>query len=161
VAVGETPETVPLDPVEVSNIEEGDDRITFDVDQIGQPVLVRASYFPNWQVSGAAGPYRVTPNLMVVIPTDTHVSLHYGWTPIDLFAWILTFLGLVGLFLLWRSGPIDVPPEPERVEASTAGPELDGEPDAEDEPSERSPPDDDESSEPDPTPDGVPVGAGD
>ena len=29
----------------------------------------RSSYFPNWEVKGAEGPYRVTPNLMVVIPT--------------------------------------------------------------------------------------------
>jgi len=36
--------------------------------QIGQPVLVKVSYFPNWKASGAKGPYRVTPNLMVVIP---------------------------------------------------------------------------------------------
>ena len=43
-------------------------RIRFDVDQVGLPVLVRASYFPNWEVSGADGPYRVAPNLMVVDP---------------------------------------------------------------------------------------------
>ena len=72
--------------MQVSNIEVDDDRISFDVDQIGQPVLVKTSYFPNWEVSGAEGPYRVTPNLMVVVPTDTHVSLHYGWTPVELFA---------------------------------------------------------------------------
>jgi len=113
---GEAPEAVPTDPVEVTNIEEGDDRISFDVDQVGQPVLVRTSYFPNWQVSGAEGPYRVTPNLMVVVPTDTHVSLHYGWTPIDLFAWLLTFLGLAGLVMLVRRPPLDVPAPAEPVE---------------------------------------------
>ena len=47
------------------------------------PCWSKASYFPNWKVSGAEGPYRVTPNLMVVVPTDTHVELHYGWTPVD------------------------------------------------------------------------------
>ena len=40
------------------------------------PVLVKVSYFPNWQVSGADGPYRVAPNEMVVIPTSTHVSMY-------------------------------------------------------------------------------------
>ena len=58
---GEDPPAVPVEPVEVTNIEAGDDRISFDVDQIGQPVLVRASYFPNWDASGAQGPYRVAP----------------------------------------------------------------------------------------------------
>ena len=73
-----------MPPVAVSNITTGDDRISFDVDKVGVPVLVKASYFPNWQVSGAQGPYRAAPNLMVVIPTSTHVSLHYGRTPVDL-----------------------------------------------------------------------------
>ncbi len=83
VHAGETPDAVPLDPVEVSAIEAGDDRISFDVDQVGQPVLVRASYFPNWDVAGAEGPYRVAPNLMVVVPTETHVEIHYGRTGIE------------------------------------------------------------------------------
>ena len=36
-----------------------------------------------WQAIGADGPWRVTPNLMVVVPTSTHVVLHYGFTPVD------------------------------------------------------------------------------
>ena len=45
--------------------------LSFDVSRTGVPVLVKISYFPNWQVAGAAGPWRVTPNLMVVVPTST------------------------------------------------------------------------------------------
>ncbi len=89
----------------VSNIKTTDDRISFDVDRTGVPVVVKASYFPNWQARGAQGPWRVTPNEMVVIPTSKHVSLHYGTTPVDWFANIATLLGLVGLGLLWRSRP--------------------------------------------------------
>ena len=37
--------------------------------EIGVPVLVKISYFPRWHATGATGPYRVSPNLMVVIPT--------------------------------------------------------------------------------------------
>ena len=74
--------TVPIaDPPTVSNIVQKDDRISFDVSEVGKPVLVKESYFPNWKASGAKGPYRVTPNQMVVIPTSTHVTLHYGYTP--------------------------------------------------------------------------------
>jgi hypothetical protein len=114
IEAGQTPPAVPVEPVEVSEIEEGDDRISFDVSDVGQPVLVRASYFPNWKVSGADGPYRVTPNLMVVVPTDDHVELHYGWTPVDLLAWLLTLGGIVGLVLLARRPPVEVPVEPVR-----------------------------------------------
>jgi hypothetical protein len=123
VAAGEDPPAVPLEPVEVTNIEEGDDRISFDVDQIGQPVLVRASYFPNWEASGAQGPYRVAPNLMVVIPTEDHVELHYGWTPVDLLAWLFTLLGIGGVVLLARRPPVVVPAPPEPVVTSVYGPD--------------------------------------
>ena len=99
------PERVPLQAVEVSNVAEGRDSIEFDVDQVGVPVLVKVSYFPNWKVDGADGPYRVTPNLMVVVPTDTHVELHYGSTSVDYVAYLLTAIGIVLLALLFRSRP--------------------------------------------------------
>jgi hypothetical protein len=89
----------------VSHIRTTDDRISFDVTKTGVPVVVKASYFPNWQASGAQGPWRVTPNEMVVIPTSTHVSLHYGWTPVDWFGNFATLLGLLGLIVLWRRSP--------------------------------------------------------
>ena len=93
----ELPERVPVAHATVSNIRTGDDRISFDVDQPGTPVLVKASYFPNWQASGAHGPWRVTPNLMVVVPTSRHVSLHYGFTTVDRLGWTLSALGLIAL----------------------------------------------------------------
>ena len=74
--------------------------------------MVKTSYFPNWKVSGAEGPYRVSPNLMVVIPTDTHVSMHYGYTSVDLGSYVLTFLGLAGLIWFWRARPITMPEMP-------------------------------------------------
>ncbi|MBX3287315.1 MAG: hypothetical protein KF703_18345, partial [Actinobacteria bacterium] len=113
--VPELPRTA-LPEVEVTNVEQGDDSISFDVSKVGVPVVVRASYFPNWEVSGAEGPYRITPNLMVVVPTSEHVSLTFGRTSVDLLGAGLTLLGLVGLVLLARSGPVAVPPyEPPRA----------------------------------------------
>jgi uncharacterized membrane protein len=44
-------------------------------------MLVKISYYPRWHVTGADGPYRVSPNLMVVIPTSRDVSLSYTSTP--------------------------------------------------------------------------------
>ena len=55
--------------------------LSFDVSRLGAPVLVKVSYFPRWHASGALGPYRVSPNMMVVVPTSHHVSLAYGETP--------------------------------------------------------------------------------
>lgn len=110
--VPELPRTE-LPEVEVSDIEMGTDTISFRVSEPGVPVLVKTSYFPNWQVEGAEGPYRVTPNLMVVVPTSTEVSMTYGRTPVDLFAGFLTLLGLVGVVLLARRPQVAVAPERE------------------------------------------------
>jgi hypothetical protein len=113
IAPGETPPTRPLQPVTISNTTASTDSISFDVDRVGVPVLVRTSFFPNWQADGADGPYRVTPNLMVVIPRSNHVHLHYGLTPVDWLGDGLTLLGIVGLVLLVRFGAARVPdPEP-------------------------------------------------
>ena len=84
-----------------------DDRISFDVDRTGSPVLVKTSYFPNWQATGANGPWRVAPNLMVVVPTSRHVELHYGFTPVDNLGRVVSVAALAGVGLLWwreRSG---------------------------------------------------------
>jgi hypothetical protein len=101
--VGDDPEVVPEDPVEVDDVTSGTDEISFTVSEPGTPVLVRTSYFPNWHVSGAEGPYRVAPNLMVVVPTEEEVTLTYGYEPIDWFAWLVTGAGLAGVVLLWRA----------------------------------------------------------
>ncbi len=92
------------EPVEVSDIEVGRSSISFSVDQVGTPVLVKMSYFPNWKVSGADGPYRAGPNLMVVVPTDTDVELTYGNTMVEYLSFLLFALGCGGAAVLARDG---------------------------------------------------------
>lgn len=93
-------------PAAVSDVETSTQSISFRVDRPGSPVLVRASYFPNWQASGAEGPFRVTPNLMVVVPTSDEVTLTYGRTPIEGIGWLATGVGVVGLMALRRRGAL-------------------------------------------------------
>ncbi len=100
--MGEWLPSDPVESVEVTNIEEGVSSISFDVDRIGTPVLVRTSYFPNWEVSGGSGPYRVSPNLMVVVPTSNHVDLTYGRSGVELFSIILTLMGVAALVVIGR-----------------------------------------------------------
>ena len=92
---------VNLAPVVVSNVVQGRSSVSFTVDNVGVPVLVRTSYFPNWNVSGAKGPYRVAPNMMVVVPTSTDVRLSFGWSFFDLFAYVLT-IGGIAVLVRWR-----------------------------------------------------------
>jgi len=104
-------------PARVSNVQSTVDKISFDVSEIGKPVEVKESYFPNWKVSGANGPYRLAPNLMVVVPTSKHVELTYGLTGADWAGRVITAGGAVGLVLLglWagarRYAAGDDPPE--------------------------------------------------
>jgi hypothetical protein len=92
-----------ITPARVSNVRNSVDKISFDVNEVGKPVEVKESFFPNWQVSGAKGPYRLAPNLMVVVPTSKHVELTYGLTAADWIGRAITVSGLVGLTLfgLW------------------------------------------------------------
>jgi hypothetical protein len=123
----------PVPAVTVSNIASDDDSVSFDVSEPGVPVVVKTSYFPNWQVSGAKGPWRASPNLMVVVPTGTHVSLRYGRSGVDWAGILLTVSGLLGLAGLARWRLVPLPPRPprrRRVETVGAGPSgPDGPPD--------------------------------
>ena len=92
----------PEAPVTVSRIRSGPDQISFHVDRIGVPVVVRVSYFPAWQATGAQGPWRAEPNLMVVVPTSHDVTLRYGTTGPARAGGIVTLVGAVGLVALFR-----------------------------------------------------------
>lgn len=108
-APGATADRRPLTPSVVDDVAVGRDGISFTVDRPGTPVLVKQSYFPNWQVSGAEGPYRVAPNLMVVVPTDTEVSMTYGRTGIDWLAIAASLAGIGLLVVLARSRSVALP----------------------------------------------------
>jgi hypothetical protein len=98
--------TNPLPTVTVSNVVQKDDSISFSVDKVGVPVLVKVSYFPNWKASGAQGPWRAAPNFMVVVPTKNRVTLTYTTSNIEYLGYVLTLLGIVLVFVLWRKGPV-------------------------------------------------------
>lgn len=91
-----------LPDIAVTDVEIRQQSLSFSVDQIGVPVIVKVSYFPNWNVSGAEGPYRAGANHMVVIPTSTDVEMSYdAHVRLDWFFYFLTAVG-IGLCFLWR-----------------------------------------------------------
>lgn len=94
-------EVVDLPEVVVSDVSIEQQSLAFTVDRPGVPVLVRVSYFPNWRVSGAEGPYRIAPNMMVVVPTAERVELTFGRSTAD---WVFTGMSLagIGLCVYWR-----------------------------------------------------------
>jgi len=97
----------PVPEVTVSDVRETNDSISFRVSRTGVPVVVKASYFPNWRAEGADGPWRATPNFMVVVPTEREVRLEYGTTTAEWAGRAGTVAGVVGLGLLawwWPGG---------------------------------------------------------
>jgi hypothetical protein len=86
----------------VSNVVMGTESLSFSVDKVGTPVLVKVSYFPNWKVKGAKAVYRAAPNMMVVVPTEKNVSLSYEPSRLDRSSYLLTFLGIVLVVFMFR-----------------------------------------------------------
>jgi len=105
-----TIDTATLPTATVSNVVQKDNSISFSVDKVGVPVMVKVSYFPNWKASGAKGPYRAAPNYMVVVPTSHRVTLTYGTSNVEYLGYVLTLLGIVFVFVLWRKGPVKYGP---------------------------------------------------
>jgi hypothetical protein len=118
----EAPGRRALPDVEVTDIEITDHRISFEVDRPGVPVLVKSSYFPNWRARGADGPYRVAPNLMVVVPDSEQVELGFGREPVDWLAWAATLLGVVLLVIVARRRPLPPDPAEQAGSSPTGGP---------------------------------------
>jgi hypothetical protein len=99
--VGDTrPPDKPVATTKVTDISQTDTSVSFHVSKVGTPVLVKVSYFPNWHASGADGPWRVTPNLMVVVPTSHDVTLNYGRSGADYLGDFLTVVGVLALAAL-------------------------------------------------------------
>jgi hypothetical protein len=96
----------PLPSVTVTQVHVGLQDLSFHVSRVGVPMLVKISYYPRWHVTGATGPYRVSPNLMVVVPTSKNVSLNYTSTAAlslgNALSDITVIVGLVVLYMALR-----------------------------------------------------------
>jgi hypothetical protein len=94
------PPSVRVPVTTVSRVRQTADSVSFHVSRVGTPVLVKVSYFPNWQATGARGPWRATPNLMVVVPTAHDVTLTYGTTRANDLGVACTAAGVLALIAL-------------------------------------------------------------
>lgn len=119
--------TVSLDPVVVSDVKVKEESLSFSVDRVGVPVLVKVSYFPNWQVKGASQVHRAAPNMMVVVPTEKNVTLSYEPSQLDRSSYAVTLFGIfMAVFLFRRRFRYGVA-MPARKDSET-GPESNEEP---------------------------------
>jgi hypothetical protein len=97
-------------PGTVPSRDDGD-TLEFTTDRVGEPHVVKVSYFPNWRAEGAKGPWMLSPGLMVVVPTQAKVRLVYRDTAVETAGKALTLLGV---------GFLVVPPLAGRLRRRTA-----------------------------------------
>jgi hypothetical protein len=93
------PATLPREPLnqpgEIADAHMvGNEELDFTTDRVGEPHVVKVSWFPNWKALGAEGPWMLSPGLMVVVPTQAHVRLVYRDTPVDKAGKALSLVGL-------------------------------------------------------------------
>jgi hypothetical protein len=105
VALGDTTPPAVAEPATmVSDVSQTDSSVSFHVDRVGTPVEVKISYFPNWKATGADGPWRVAPNLMVVVPTSHDVTLTYASTGVDRIGELISLVAVVAAIGLAVAG---------------------------------------------------------
>ena len=94
--------SIELPTVKVSNVQLGRESVSFTVDKVGVPVLVKVSYFPNWTVRGATEISRAAPNMMVVVPTSKEVRMSYEPSMLDNSSYLFTLIGIVCVAFMFR-----------------------------------------------------------
>ena len=90
----------------VSNVAASNTTISFHVATIGEPVLIRETYSPQWHVTGAAAVLRAEPNEMMVVPTSHDVTLRFAnpvTVPVGAVVSLLTW-GAIAAVLIRRRG---------------------------------------------------------
>jgi len=98
--LGDVPDNPEEDGGEILSENLERERIEFTTTAIGVPHIIKVSYFPAWKAEGAYGPYLVSPSLMMVIPTQSDVTLYYGTTYANIIGIVLSCLGLLILSLI-------------------------------------------------------------
>ncbi len=105
VATARNVERRPLPDVTVSRIRTTETSVSFHVSRTGVPVMVRTSYYPNWKAEGAVGPWRATPNFMVVVPTSHDVRVVFATSGVEWLGRLGTLAGLGGLGMMVATAP--------------------------------------------------------
>jgi len=106
--VVEIPHNMEVNPSTESNLEINDliissDRISFTTNKPNELHIIKVSYFPNWKIKDGAGPYRISPSFMSVIPYSNNVEISFERVDLETYSF---YFGLISLFLsliLFRS----------------------------------------------------------
>ena len=90
------PPLVPLDGGVAVEERVGDEEVRIHTSRPGHPLLVKISYHPRWRAEGADGPFLVSPALMLIVPRQSEVRLHYSRGLSDALGLGLSLAGILG-----------------------------------------------------------------
>ena len=84
----------------ISELNIGNNLITFKTNKPNQLHLIKVSYFPNWKITNGHGPYRISPSFMAVVPNDNFVEIKFESTNVEKALNFLSFFSLCGGLLI-------------------------------------------------------------
>ena len=79
-------------PIKIQEIKK--DSLVFTTENLYQPHLIKITYFPGWRVTGAKGPYLISPAFMMVIPTQETVVLQFNYNLWDKIGMTLSVISI-------------------------------------------------------------------
>jgi len=86
-------------PIKIQEIKK--DSLVFTTENLYQPHLIKITYFPGWRVTGAKGPYLISPAFMMVIPTQETVVLQFNYNLWDKIGMTLSVISIfIVVFLI-------------------------------------------------------------
>lgn len=94
------PKIQPLQEENIQIIKQTDTQLQFTTNNLYRPHIIKISYFPDWTVKGAYGPYLISPSFMVVFPYQNNVTLEFKAGIIDWTGYILSLTSFVFLCII-------------------------------------------------------------
>ena len=79
-----------------------EEEINIDTNCFNKPLIVKISYFPNWQVNGAKRIYLTSPALMMIFPEKNNIKIYYGNTWMDYAGDLITILTILFVIIIYR-----------------------------------------------------------
>lgn len=84
----------------ITELNIGNNLITFKTNKPNQLHLIKVSYFPNWKITNGQGPYRISPSFMAVVPHEELVELKFESTNVEKALNFFSFFALLGALLI-------------------------------------------------------------
>lgn len=86
----------------VTNLKITSNRISFNTDMPNKLHIIKISYFPNWEIVDGAGPYRISPSFMAVIPYSENVELNFVRSRYETYSFYIAVSSLLSFLVLFK-----------------------------------------------------------